>query len=243
MSEFKREKRYQVIKLSNPNWKGSCVVVEDDFPEYEIVWKMIQDRVEGKPNIIEQLQAELAATTAGKVTIVKEKFYPADKELIEKLQADNAQLREACIAAESAFITQVGADYNNVVHAAVLKLKQVLISTESNWLDEQKAQWRREYMSDNTDFAWLIENAELANVQYWTGQGVEHWSFNPNEAMRFVRKEDAERALGWLVPARHYTRIAQHGWMRRLAEQPESKCACYPDDKDADKHQCNECPR
>jgi len=57
MSEFKREKRYQVIKLSNPNWKGSCVVVEDDWPEYEIVWKMIQDRIEGKPNIIEQLSA------------------------------------------------------------------------------------------------------------------------------------------------------------------------------------------
>jgi len=57
MSEFKREKRYQVMKLSNPNWKGSCVVVEDDWPEYEIVWKMIQDRIEGKPNIIEQLFA------------------------------------------------------------------------------------------------------------------------------------------------------------------------------------------
>jgi len=57
MSEFKREKRYQVTKLSDPNWKGSCVVVEDDWPEYEIVWKMIQDRIEGKPNIIEQLSA------------------------------------------------------------------------------------------------------------------------------------------------------------------------------------------
>jgi len=58
---------------------------------------------------VEQLQAELASVTAGKVTIVKEKFYPADKELIEQLQAeierysiregkllrDNARLREA----------------------------------------------------------------------------------------------------------------------------------------------------
>ena len=32
---------------------------------------------------------------ADKVTIVKEKFYPADKELIEQLQAENARLREA----------------------------------------------------------------------------------------------------------------------------------------------------
>jgi len=60
MSEFKREKRYQVIKLSNPNWKGSCVVVEDDWPEYEIVWKMIQDRIEGTPNIIEQQAEQIA---------------------------------------------------------------------------------------------------------------------------------------------------------------------------------------
>ena len=60
MSEFKREKRYQVTKLSNPNWNGSCVVVEDDWPEYEIVWKMIQDRVEGKPNIIDQQAAQIA---------------------------------------------------------------------------------------------------------------------------------------------------------------------------------------
>ena len=64
MSEFKREKRYQVTKLSNPNWKGSCVVVEDDWPEYEIVWKMIQDRVEGKPNIIEQQAAQIAKLEA-----------------------------------------------------------------------------------------------------------------------------------------------------------------------------------
>jgi len=44
---------------------------------------------------VEQLQAELASVTAGKVTIVKEKFYPADKELIEQLQAEKEQLREA----------------------------------------------------------------------------------------------------------------------------------------------------
>ena len=141
MSEFKREKRYQVTKLSNPNWNGSCVVVEDDWPEYEIVWNMITDRVNGDPYFFDELQAT-----------------------IEQQAAKIAELREACIAAESAFITQVDADYNNVVHAAVLKLKQVLISTESNWLDEHDAKVRREVL--------LTASAELYRSVEW--DQVEH---------------------------------------------------------------------
>jgi len=185
MNEFKREKRYQVIKLSNPNWKGSCVVVEDDWPEYEIVWKMIQDRVEGKPNIIEQLQAELAAINsekesklqwndkaqewkiwppgatvvmplpqaAGKVTIVKEKFYPADKELIDKLQTDNLRLREAFQSilpsslsdAQEFFCDECGCDEHCPAECEYRTAYKILASTDSsNWLAEQKAQWRRE---------------------------------------------------------------------------------------------------
>jgi hypothetical protein len=58
MNEFKREERYIVTKIKSGK-KVECVVVESDWPEYEIVWKMIQDRMEGKPNIIEQ-QAETA---------------------------------------------------------------------------------------------------------------------------------------------------------------------------------------
>lgn len=68
MREFKREERYIVIKLSklgeNKPYTGAfvdysveseiekltghafidCVVVESDWPEYETVWKMIEDR-------------------------------------------------------------------------------------------------------------------------------------------------------------------------------------------------------
>lgn len=65
MSTFKREERYIVIKLNkladSPYARGKiasrikqeagnalvdCVVVEHDWPEYETVWQMIQDRVE-----------------------------------------------------------------------------------------------------------------------------------------------------------------------------------------------------
>lgn len=56
MSEFKRETRYKVIKLKT-GLPVTCVVVEHDWPEYETVWQMLQDRIEGRKNIIEQ-QAE-----------------------------------------------------------------------------------------------------------------------------------------------------------------------------------------
>ena len=61
---FEREDRYIVIKRSDiDKWLGDfgksellywtsriksqrqCVVVESDWPEYETVWKMIEDRV------------------------------------------------------------------------------------------------------------------------------------------------------------------------------------------------------
>lgn len=65
MSEFKREIRYTVIKHnqlteSQMNYLKGCifgegiptveaVVVESDWPEYQPVWKMIEDRVSGDP--------------------------------------------------------------------------------------------------------------------------------------------------------------------------------------------------
>lgn len=65
MNRFEREERYMVVKLSKisdddadaiyryANYGKAlvgCVVVEEDWPEYEVVWKMIQDRVEGSMN-------------------------------------------------------------------------------------------------------------------------------------------------------------------------------------------------
>ena len=59
---------------------------------------------------------------------------------IEELAARNAMLIEAVTAAESAFVTQVGSDYNDVVHAACCKCKQAISATS-----EQVAQWMREH--------------------------------------------------------------------------------------------------
>lgn len=60
--------------------------------------------------------------------------------------------------------------------------------------------------------AFVIEDTGGASPSYWTGQGPDKWSFNHDDAMRFSRKQDAERALGWLVPAKHYTRVSEHIW-------------------------------
>ena len=64
-NEFKREDRYAVIKykkLTDQQWtlvpellekfdkaRVDCVVVEKDWPEYHLVWAMIEHRMAGKP--------------------------------------------------------------------------------------------------------------------------------------------------------------------------------------------------
>jgi hypothetical protein len=90
---FKREERYIVTKIKTSNNKvGSipikthqrveAVVVEKDWPEYEVVWGMIQDRVEGRPNCIERLEADL--------------FTAAERE--RALQHENENLRAECMS-------------------------------------------------------------------------------------------------------------------------------------------------
>lgn len=63
-AQFQREERYIVVKLSRSSDAGiqvirdmarsgavapvECVVVEDDWPEYETVWRMIETRCVAK---------------------------------------------------------------------------------------------------------------------------------------------------------------------------------------------------
>lgn len=62
MNSFKREEHYIVFKISRLDQEqleflervqreipqiNNCVVVESDWPEYETVWKMIEERVTG----------------------------------------------------------------------------------------------------------------------------------------------------------------------------------------------------
>jgi len=142
------------------------LVQMQDAPYYatakdELAWA--EKIITGQEDTIEQLQAELASVTAGKVTIVKEKFYPADKELIEQLRAeieqysiregkllrDNARLREwanksACVMAS--FISASALPDSTAWGEIAVEAARLLNASadSSNWLQEQKAQWREE---------------------------------------------------------------------------------------------------
>lgn len=45
---------------------------------------------------------------------------------LSALKARIAELKEAVIASESAFLTQVGCDYNDVIHAAYMMCKEAI---------------------------------------------------------------------------------------------------------------------
>jgi hypothetical protein len=65
-----------------------------------------------------------------------------------------------------------------------------------------------------TNSAWLIECGDgHPPTTYWTGKGIDAWSLRVDDAMRFERREDAERALHWIVPPRHNTHSAEHVWL------------------------------
>lgn len=76
MTEFKREERYIVFKLKdlltpdeeilrciqkNSNAAVGCVVVEDDWLIYELVWDLIRATVE-RPDDIEQIVERLKSS-------------------------------------------------------------------------------------------------------------------------------------------------------------------------------------
>jgi len=133
---------------------------------------------------VEQLQAELATVTAGKVTIVKEKFYPADKELIDKHQADKEQLREwanksACVMASfiSASALPDSTAWGEIAVEAARLLNTSIASTDSsNWLAEHDAE-----MEKRKDDAYLERNRVVAALAKLFPSGIaktaiEGWS-------------------------------------------------------------------
>lgn len=72
-------------------------------------------------------------------------------------------------------------------------------------------------MSDNdTEFAWVIE---AGGPRYWTGRGGPNnpcFDADPNQALRFAREDDAQRAWFNLLPelVQRTTVIRQHGWVK-----------------------------
>lgn len=113
-TEFKREERYIVLKRKNlyPEQESfirdlleemgvltvECVVVESDWPESETVWKMIQDRIEGRPNELTAANDRIRELEA---KLIKAKDIPMKYKRMEfnaQLQDENTSLRTALTA-------------------------------------------------------------------------------------------------------------------------------------------------
>lgn len=123
MSEFQRGKRYIVIKCSDiaalPEGtrkvvtdyldalgvemdnaglpQRTCVVVESDWPEYELVWRMIEHPVTGKP--LPNYVTEHALRLEAEARYIKERSWRLDaerqvKELCKKLENTASAERE-----------------------------------------------------------------------------------------------------------------------------------------------------
>lgn len=83
---FEREERYIVTKIKSGK-RVECVVIESDWPEYEPVWQMLQDRMEGRPNKLAQQSEEIASLKAqlaeaqkiGESGWLVESTYPTNK--------------------------------------------------------------------------------------------------------------------------------------------------------------------
>jgi hypothetical protein len=70
---------------------------------------------------------------------------------------------------------------------------------------------------------WVIEapfipdgsNIHFGEPRYWDGRGPDTFSFDHLEAVRFVRKEDAERVLYWMIAKNRQAecRATEHIWM------------------------------
>lgn len=65
-------------------------------------------------------------------------------------------------------------------------------------------------MSDVASFAWCIERGDSSpsTPTYWSGP--DYWSQDHMDAVRFLRKQDAERVACRL--GQGYHRVCEHGW-------------------------------
>jgi hypothetical protein len=63
---------------------------------------------------------------------------------------------------------------------------------------------REQGISMQTEIGWLIERASPGGrPEWWQGRSQGWWTHDANDAMRFARSHDAERALSWLVAVEH----------------------------------------
>ena len=64
----------------------------------------------------------------------------------------------------------------------------------------------------NDEIGWLIERYQHSVLHYWTGD-KDHWSMDSIGAVRFSRREDAEKMLSWYFDGKG--KVAEHMWVQK----------------------------
>ncbi len=77
------------------------------------------------------------------------------------------------------------------------------------------------------EFAWLIEWTGLAGGLYWDGAGPTSFTADVNKAVRFTRKEDAERVINAFLPGSRIE-AREHGWCRVDVVRGDDAAASVP---------------
>ena len=62
-----------------------------------------------------------------------------------------------------------------------------------------------------TEFAWVIEGGDTSRPHYWDGRALDSFTHDHLEAVRFARREDADRIKFVLLNNEHL-RVCEHGW-------------------------------
>lgn len=59
---------------------------------------------------------------------------------------------------------------------------------------------------------WLI--GKCNEHVWWTGSHIVPWSHNAHDAVRFSRREDAQRVLKFIIEEEHHTMydVTEHSW-------------------------------
>ena len=99
----------RIGRLEDGKEDVTCVCVESDWPEYETAWRLIEARVDGKPNEIDQLRAE--NTT---------------------LKAENERLKKRCFPSKVLMIGDAGHYVSEAVFVEMERLKAELAEAKKD---------------------------------------------------------------------------------------------------------------
>jgi len=136
---------------------------------------------------------------------------------VEQLQAENARLRKALLKIHN----------NGATWAGQTMAREALASTDSsNWLAEQKAQWRREELS--RDVLWQIDRKAFIKImvdKFLCWKLPEH--FRPDAGISFTPEYNVEYMAAQGKPPCRHEPVGTNLFSADQAEQMFDDC--FPD--------------